>query len=41
VEVKEEKAEKINMEIPVTGLIIHADDSNSESEHSHHLYMNT
>ncbi|MGG3449589.1 YmaF family protein [Domibacillus aminovorans] len=29
------------MEIPVTGLIMHSDDSNSDSGHSHHLYITT
>lgn len=27
------------MEIPVTGFIVHLNDSNENSEHSHHLYL--
>ncbi|OMP67373.1 YmaF family protein [Domibacillus epiphyticus] len=29
------------MEIPITGLIIHSDDSQSDSEHSHHLFIHS
>ncbi|WP_309143157.1 YmaF family protein [Domibacillus sp. A3M-37] len=29
------------MEVPVTGLVLHSDDSNSSSNHSHHLYLAT
>jgi hypothetical protein len=32
---------KPHTELPLTGLIIHSDDSNSDSEHSHHLYITT
>jgi hypothetical protein len=27
------------MEIPVTGFIVHSNDSNMNSEHSHHIYL--